>query len=90
MINKRISVAVIIAILIGCNIYLSKDKFKLSGLILANVEALANSNESSAVTHTLNCGSSGVKACTATCVRCNVKMTNYGDGKSSTFTCSRD
>ena len=72
----------------GYNVYTSQRDMNLSDLALANIEALANSNESSSTTHTLECGASGVKMCEATCGRCNVTLKAWGNGKTATFSCS--
>lgn len=81
-----IAVAAIAAV-VGYNVHASHNNVKLSDLALANVEALAG-NESSATTHTLECGASGVKMCEATCGRCNVTLKAWGNGKTATLTCS--
>lgn len=55
-------------------------------LALENVVALAV-GEGGGNTHTLECGSSGVKMCKATCGIHQVEVTNYGNGKTATFKC---
>ena len=79
---------VAIAAVAGYNVYSSQNNVRLSDLALANIEALANTYESSSTTHTLECGASGVKMCEATCGRCNVTLKAWGNGKTATLTCS--
>ncbi|MFV0346735.1 MAG: NVEALA domain-containing protein [Bacteroidales bacterium] len=68
------------------NVNVSSQENELSGVLLANVEALAGGESSSG--HSLTCGKGGIRMCKATCGIHQVTMENYGDGKSSTFTCS--
>lgn len=91
--NKRMCIVAIFTIVIiaGYNVYSSQmDDLKLSELMLANVEALASTNENSGTTHSLECGAAGVKMCEGTCGRCNVTLKAWGNGKTATMTCSRD
>ena len=63
----------------------SQKNINLSDLAKENIEALANSE--GGTRHTLDCGGAGIKACSATCNKCNVTLTVYGNGKSATLTC---
>ena len=65
--------------------YRSQKNINLSDLAKENIEALANSE--GGTRHTLDCGGAGIKACSATCNKCNVTLTVYGNGKSATLTC---
>jgi hypothetical protein len=75
-----------IAAVAAWNVNLNSQSNELSGAMLMNAEALANEN--GGTTHSLNCGSAGIKACSATCSIHQVTLTNYGNGGSSTFTCN--
>ena len=67
------------------NVYRSQKNINLSDLAKENIEALANSE--GGTRHTLDCGGAGIKSCSATCNKCNVTLTVYGNGKSATLTC---
>ena len=79
-------VAAIVAV-VGYNVYKSQSVMNgMSDFALANVEALAD-GENSGSKHTLECESSGIKACSGTCNKCNVTMTAYGNGRVATLIC---
>ena len=79
-------VAAIVAVA-GYNVYKSQSVMNgMSDFALANVEALAD-GENSGSKHTLECESSGIKACSGTCNKCNVTMTAYGNGRVATLIC---
>jgi hypothetical protein len=48
------------------------------------------SGSTTVIKHKLECGSSGVKMCKGTCGIHQVTLENYGDGKSSTFSCTTE
>ena len=76
-----------IAAVAGYNVYKSQSVMNgMSDFALANVEALAD-GENSGSKHTLECESSGIKACSGTCNKCNVTMTAYGNGRVATLIC---
>lgn len=82
----KVTIGIVLALMTGYNMYnVQKEKENLSELTLANIEALANGE--SGKRHTLDCGKSGLKACSATCNKCQVTLTAYGNGKTATFTC---
>ena len=79
-------VAAIVAVA-GYNVYKSQSVMNgMSDFALANVEALAD-GENSGSKHTLECESSGIKACSGTCNKCNVTLTAYGNGRVATLIC---
>lgn len=89
--KKKNYAAIMIAVVVmfvGYNIYTTQNENTLSDLALANVEALAG-GETGGVTHTLECGASGVKMCEAECGRCNTTLKAWGNGKTASLTCSR-
>lgn len=83
MVNMALISLFIIAA--GYNVYRSQKNINLSDLAKENIETLANSE--GGTRHTLDCGGAGIKACSATCNKCNVTLTVYGNGKSATLTC---
>ena len=83
MVNMALISLFIIAA--GYNVYRSQMNINLSDLAKEKIEALANSE--GGTRHTLDCGGAGIKACSATCNKCNVTLTVYGNGKSATLTC---
>ena len=80
-------VAVIVVSFTGYNMFKVQQNVPFSDIALANVEALAN-GEGSGTSHTLDCGTAGIKMCRATCGKCNVTLETWGNGKTATLTCS--
>ena len=75
-----------IALVASVTVYnAQKPDMEMSDAALANVEALASEETASA--HKLECEGAGVKACSATCNKCNVTLTLYGNGKTAIITC---
>jgi hypothetical protein len=60
----------------------------LSDVALDNIEALAT-GEGVGGSHTLSCGSSGIKMCKATCGIHQVTVEAWGNGSPATLTCNR-
>ena len=83
----KIAFVVVFAMVAGYNVYQSQSVMNgMSNFALANVEALAD-GENSGSKHTLECESSGIKACSGTCNKCNVTLTAYGNGRVATLIC---
>ena len=84
--NFRIAMVAMVMAVAGYGVYQGQTEEKnLSELALANIEALASGENGSK--HTLDCEKSGIKACSATCNKCNVTLTSYGNGTTVTIIC---
>lgn len=81
------TMAVAAALFAGYSAYDSLSEDKLTGIVLANIEALANGAEGGSSTHTLVCTDKGLKICEATCGRCNVTLKSIGTGGTVSITC---
>jgi ethanolamine utilization microcompartment shell protein EutL len=87
---KLISVSIAVLAIVSVtafNVNLNSQSKNLSALSLANIEILAYGEPTNGTTHSLSCGSAGIKMCEGTCGIHQVTLKNYGDGKSSTFKC---
>lgn len=83
------ALALMFLLTVGYGVQSMDNRTVLTDLVLENIEALAG-NEGTGTSHTLSCGSPGVKMCEGSCGRCNVTIKNWGNGKTATLTCSRD
>jgi hypothetical protein len=86
--KKRIfGLVIVAAIVLGSGWNISKSDVALSDMALANVEALAT-GEGAGGSHTLSCGSTGIKMCKATCGIHQVTIEAWGNGSPTTLTCN--
>jgi hypothetical protein len=83
------SIAILtIAVTTMLSISFNEKSDGLSAISLANVEALATGEGGAGGSHTLNCGTAGIKMCKATCGIHQVTIENWGNGSPATFTCN--